>query len=274
MDGRLNLNLMTETPNLEASSEDIHGALIRLYPDMSSSIRDDLLPLILGNQRYVKKIRKQIDRLQLLELDHSENIIGVGRGFSWLHLPNRALLIGPYGHEWPDAVNTAVKDTGALDTNNNEDAEFNADITVKDSKEGSQSDEEDEDSDGSEDSDPDAPSYRIQFILARKDMSAKDWIAICGGMYTHEVTRGSVWQQPDEEFFDPSPKPVEKFLIKWIHASYLHLSWETEKDLLEIVGSTAKSAIKKFRLREYYGTDLFEDLSKGEYFLPSCLQVE
>jgi hypothetical protein len=144
-----------------------------------------------------------------------------------------------------------VKDVVDLDgdnTNTNEDAEFNVDITSKIS----QSDA-DSDSDGSDDSDPDAPSYRIQYILARKDMSAKDWITICGGMYTHEVTRGSVWQQPDEEFFDPSPKPVEKFLIKWVHASYLHLSWETEKDLLEIVGSTAKSAIKKFRLREYYG---------------------
>ena len=58
-----------------------------------------------------------------------------------------------------------------------------------------------------------------------------------------DVTRGSVLQQPDSEFFDTTRKPVEKFLIKWLHASYLHVSWETEKDLLELVGSIAKVCV-------------------------------
>jgi hypothetical protein len=34
-------------------------------------------------------------------------VIAVGRGFDWLHLPNTALIIGPYDHKWPDAVETA-----------------------------------------------------------------------------------------------------------------------------------------------------------------------
>ena len=53
-------------------------------------------------------------------------------------------------------------------------------------------------------------------------------------MDTREVTRGSVLRQPDEEFFDNSALLVTKFLIKWTHTSYLHVSWETEKDLLEL----------------------------------------
>ena len=52
--------------------------------------------------------------------------------------------------------------------------------------------------------------------------------------------RGSVLKQPDSEFFDNSKKPVEKLLIKWLHASYLHVSWETEKDLVDLVGPMSK----------------------------------
>jgi Chromo (CHRromatin Organisation MOdifier) domain len=52
--------------------------------------------------------------------------------------------------------------------------------------------------------------------------------------------RGSVLQQPDSEFYDTSKKNVEKYLIKWAHASYLHVSWETEKDIIDLVGSIAK----------------------------------
>lgn len=93
-------------------------------------------------------------------------------------------------------------------------------------------------------------------------------------METREVTRGSVWQQPDEEYLDPSPEPVEKFLIKWAHASFLHVSWETERDLITMVGAAVKSQIKKFRLREHEGTELFDDLSKGEAFPPSYLIID
>ena len=42
-----------------------------------------------------------------IEFDHGERVIAVGRGFDWLHIPNTALIIGPYDHKWPDAVETA-----------------------------------------------------------------------------------------------------------------------------------------------------------------------
>ena len=82
-------------------------------------------------------------------------------------------------------------------------------------------------------------------------------------------------QQPDDEFFSSSTEPVEKFLIKWAHASYLHVSWETQKDLSELVrGSVINASIKKFLERERKGPDLFEDLSPGEYFPPAHITVD
>ncbi|HEY4521164.1 MAG TPA: hypothetical protein VJL57_02065 [Candidatus Paceibacterota bacterium] len=68
-------------------------------------ILDDLLPLIVGNQKYVKDMRGQ--NRPAVDMEHKEQIIAVGRGFDWLHLPNRALIIGPYDPRWEDAVAVA-----------------------------------------------------------------------------------------------------------------------------------------------------------------------
>jgi SNF2 family DNA or RNA helicase len=105
-------------------------------------------------------------------------------------------------------------------------------------------------------------------------MTQKEWRKITDNVNTRELTKFSVWQQPDDEYYDDSDVIIEKFFIKWIHASYLHCSWETETDLMEMVGPTAKQYIKKFRLRAIEGTELFEDLSKGEYFPQSFLIIE
>jgi hypothetical protein len=134
-------------------------------------------------------------------------------------------------------------------------------------------------SDDSEESDQEEThgervNYRIQYILAKSSMPQKNWRKITDDVHTRELTNFSVWQQPDEEYFDESDKPVEKFLIKWLHASYLHVSWETEKDLVDMVGTAVKNQIKKFRIREMEGTELFEDLSKGEFFPQPFLRIE
>ncbi len=81
------------------------AALRALYPSMLQRTLDDLLPLIAGNQSHIREIRKT--GREPIELDHAERVIAVGRGFDWLHLPNTALIIGPYSHKWPDAVETA-----------------------------------------------------------------------------------------------------------------------------------------------------------------------
>lgn len=105
-------------------------------------------------------------------------------------------------------------------------------------------------------------------------MTAREWVPITDKMWTREITKGSVLQQPDDEYYDPSEIPVEKFLIKWVHASYLHVSWETEKDLIDLVGNGVKHSIKKYLQREAERRDLFEDLAQGEYFPSSYIQIE
>lgn len=115
--------------------------------------------------------------------------------------------------------------------------------------------------------------YRIQFIIASRKLTAMQWREVCDSMYSQEVTHGSVWTMPDEEYLSESADLVEKFLIKWQHASYLHVSWETEIDLLNIVGPTAKAALNRYRTK---GINQFftEDLRADEYFSPSYLIVE
>lgn len=83
----------------------LREALRVLYPTMDWQTLEDLLPLVLGNQAHITAI--QAANRTPIELDHREQIIAVGRGFDWLHLPNRALIIGPYDHDWPSAVATA-----------------------------------------------------------------------------------------------------------------------------------------------------------------------
>ena len=105
--------------------------------------------------------------------------------------------------------------------------------------------------------------YQVQYVLGSRSLTAKGWREVCENMNTREVTRGSVWKQPDEEYFDESTLPVPKYLIKWSHASFLHVSWETEKDLVDIVGPTAKQALRRYHDRVTNRKDLFEDMGKG-----------
>lgn len=88
-----------------ASDEEIRRILFETYSGRSREILKDLLPLALGNRDHVAKILE--NGRPVAELVHGENIIAVGRGFPWLHLPNRALIIGPFGSfdsSWRDAV--------------------------------------------------------------------------------------------------------------------------------------------------------------------------
>jgi len=97
--------------NCEASDMQILSTLTRIYPNTSKQMLDDILPLALGNRAHVKSIKLAGGRPPS-ELVHGENIICVGRGFDWLHLPNRALIIGPYeyyDHTWRDAIAIAGK---------------------------------------------------------------------------------------------------------------------------------------------------------------------
>ena len=83
----------------------IGSRIEKIYPDMDPKMRNDLIPLIAGNVRHIAAVRAS--EKEPIDLEHREQIIAVGRGFDWLHQPNRALIVGPYAHSWPSAVKTA-----------------------------------------------------------------------------------------------------------------------------------------------------------------------
>jgi hypothetical protein len=68
-------------------------------------MRDDLLHLLQGNWRHIAALRQRERRL---DIEHREWMICVGRGFDWLHLPNLALIIGPYSPDLADPIRKAA----------------------------------------------------------------------------------------------------------------------------------------------------------------------
>jgi hypothetical protein len=83
----------------------LRPVLEKLFPDMPGQIRFDLEPLVLGNQARITEVRK-IERT--LDVEHREWMICVGRGFDFLHMPNLALIIGPYSPDLAEPIRNAA----------------------------------------------------------------------------------------------------------------------------------------------------------------------
>ena len=79
--------------------------LENLYPDMPAQVRADLLPILKGNLVHSRALAGT-DRE--LEFEHREWMICIGRGFDWLHMPNLALIIGPYSPDLSYPVGIAA----------------------------------------------------------------------------------------------------------------------------------------------------------------------
>ena len=89
--------------------------LAQLLPDMAQRLRNDLLPLLEGNARHVAQVREQARRGErLLDIEHREWMICLGRGFDFLHTPNLALIVGPYS---PDLSEPIAKAAGIIESN-------------------------------------------------------------------------------------------------------------------------------------------------------------
>ncbi len=72
---------------------------------------------------------------------------------------------------------------------------------------------------------------KINKIIAARSMTLAEWEKVCFKMNTSEVTYGSRWIQEET---DRDPETYEeRFLVKWEGLSFLHCSWETEKDLID-----------------------------------------
>jgi len=106
-DGRV---LDLSTINAGQADSLVHR-LASLCPDMPEQMQADLLPLLLGNLSWVNQVR-QTNRL--LDVEHREWMICLGRGFDFLHTPNLALIIGPYS---PDLTDPIRKAAGIIESN-------------------------------------------------------------------------------------------------------------------------------------------------------------
>jgi len=109
-DEKLDLSTLTL-----ADRERLGALLAALLPDMPSQVRADLLPLLHGNLEHIETVRAQIDRNERqLDIEHREWMICVGRGFDFLHMPNVALIIGPYS---PDLAEPIRRAAGLIEVN-------------------------------------------------------------------------------------------------------------------------------------------------------------
>ena len=139
----------------------------------------------------------------------------------------------------------------------------------------SSSSESEEENDEDEEEEP----LKVQRILASRTETLQKWNDIGARMNTTEVTYGSRWfQSSDSEDNDPTLSRdhnafQERFLVKWSDVSFLHVSWETETDLLE--QADAKSYLTTF-FRKSVGGLLYsqDERCDGDYFDPAFTQVE
>ncbi len=88
------------------NEEKLRIRISKLYPDMQRQMIEDLLPLVLGNLRHIAAKRKEKKPKEVN--NHEEQILGVGRGFDWLHLHNKALLVGPFSYDLGDPIGKAA----------------------------------------------------------------------------------------------------------------------------------------------------------------------
>jgi hypothetical protein len=80
--------------------------LLALLPQMPEQIRADLLPLLRGNLQRIATVRASN---RSLDIEHREWMICLGRGFDFLHMPNLALIIGPYSPDLADPIRQAAR---------------------------------------------------------------------------------------------------------------------------------------------------------------------
>ena len=105
----------------QSSQLELEELLYSLYPSMPERIVRDLIPLVRGNIRHVAEIRAANRPIE--DAEHKEWVLGVGRGFDWLHAINTAFIVGPFDPNLSVAIETAAKllkgniDDGRVDPN-------------------------------------------------------------------------------------------------------------------------------------------------------------
>lgn len=88
-----------------AEADSLQPRVAALLHDMPPEVLRDLMPLVEGNVSHIAKMR---DTERELDIEHREWVICVGRGFDFLHVPNVALIIGPYSPDLAHPIRTAA----------------------------------------------------------------------------------------------------------------------------------------------------------------------
>ena len=152
----------------------------------------------------------------------------------------------------------------------------------------SQHDEGDDDYDEDDDDDEeeadeadveDEEPLKIQRIIESRKETISKWQELCRAMNTSEVHYGSRWYQegsspPSEENGKGDDALFEeRFLVKWADLSYLHVSWETEQDLIDQVDGQAylKTFFRKSTHGLLYSAD---ERCDGAYYDPAYLEID
>lgn len=86
--------------------DQLRGHLIELFPSMKKRILEDLLPIVMGNIAHIGEVRAASRPIE--DAEHRERVLGIGRGFDWLHLLNLALIVGPFDPNLVKPVKTAA----------------------------------------------------------------------------------------------------------------------------------------------------------------------
>ena len=98
--------LDVSTLSLTCSDDEIMLELLRIYPSINQKVLADILPMIVGNIKHIDEVK--LAKRQISDSEHREWILGIGRGFDWLHEPNTALIIGPYSPNLSEPIETAA----------------------------------------------------------------------------------------------------------------------------------------------------------------------
>lgn len=122
------------------------------------------------------------------------------------------------------------------------------------------------------DEDEDDEPLKIQRILASRSETSAKWKETCQKINTSEIDYGSRWFQSSKGIDDDIYE--ERFLVKWADLSYLHVSWETQSDMVEQVEG-AKNYLTTFFRKSHHGL-LFtaDERNDGDYFDPAFTEID
>ncbi|OQR85660.1 chromodomain protein [Achlya hypogyna] len=114
----------------------------------------------------------------------------------------------------------------------------------------------------------DDDSFIVDKILGVETHTVAEWAKKCHNMHSHYITDGSIFVPDDDDPIPPATDEVEKFLVKWKDLSYLHVCWQSEKELVEYE-KNAKGKIQRFLEKRAQSV-----LAGDEYFNPEFCTVD